>query len=141
MQGWSGQTEFGHYPECLLCLKMAGKEQTNDDMFQRDKALLEAYLKGQVSCLHRPHHSYSKDKEWFYKPGEGLKIHHRSSHQGQEKTKYDESLINKATFMLFQESQALDIKPFLENKWKQASATGTLNGSCCSTVQYPRVLE
>ena len=34
MQGWSGQMELGHYPECLLCLKMAGKEQTNDEMFK-----------------------------------------------------------------------------------------------------------
>ena len=34
MQGWPGQMELGHYPECLLCLKMAGKEQTNDEMFK-----------------------------------------------------------------------------------------------------------
>ena len=61
---------LGHYLGCLFCLKMADKEHTNNemfkdkmDMFQRDKALLEAYLKGKVSCPHRPHHSCSKDKE------------------------------------------------------------------------------
>ena len=51
MQRLPGQRGLGHYLECLLCLKMADKEQTNDeifedktDMLQRDKALLEAYL-------------------------------------------------------------------------------------------------
>ena len=140
MQRRPGQRSHGHYLECLLCLKMADKEQTNDemfedktDMFQRNKALLEAYLKGKVPC---PYRSCSKEKEQFYKPGEGLKIHYRSSHQGQEETKYDESLVNKAAFKSLQERQALDIRQFLENKCEQTLAHGTLGGSCCFTVQY-----
>ena len=101
--------------------------------FQRDKALLEAYLKEKVPC---PHRSCSKEKEHFYKPGEGLKIHHRSSHQGQEETKYDESPVNKAAFKLLQERRALDVRQVLENKCEQALGNGTLDGSCCFTVQY-----
>ena len=97
-----------------------------------------------MPCPTRPHRSCSKEKERFYKPGEGLKTHQRFSHQGQcselprsgqEETKYDESLVNKAAFKLLQERQALDIRQFLENKCEQALANGTLNGSCCFTVQ------
>ena len=116
---------------------MADKEHTNNemfkdkiDMFQRDKALLEAYLEGKVSCPHQPHHSFSKDKEWFYKPGKGLKMHYGSSHQGQEETKYDESLINREAFMLLRKMSP-SYKQFLDDKCEQASATWTLNGSCC----------